>query len=79
MPIIIILMQHYHISDNYRVGHWVFVNQRKYVLLCGHRNDVDLHCCPVSLVMTVLVELLLNRIGCMNLNYSSVYTKPNAR
>jgi hypothetical protein len=38
---------------------------------------VDLHCCPVSLVTTVLVELLLNRIGCMNLNYSSVYSKPN--
>jgi hypothetical protein len=74
-----LLMQHYHISDNYCVGQWFFVNQLKYVLLCGSGNDVDFHYCPVSLVMAVLVDLLLNCIESMNLNYSSVYTKPNAR
>jgi hypothetical protein len=77
--IIIILIQHYHINASCRVGQWFFVNQLKYVLLCGNRNDVVLRCCPVSLVMAVLVDLLLNCIESMNLNYSSVYTKPNAR
>jgi hypothetical protein len=78
MLIIIFLMQHYHITDNYHVG-WFFVNQLKHVLLCGIGNDLDLHCCPISLVMAVLVHLLLNCIESMNLNYSSVYTKRNVR
>jgi hypothetical protein len=71
-------MQHYHISDNCPVALWVLVNQLKYVLLCGVGDDVVLHCCPDALVMAVLVDLLLNCIESMNLNYSTVYTKPDA-
>jgi hypothetical protein len=69
-------MQQYLISDYYRGEQWFFGNQLKYVQIVVMLNDVVLYCCPVSMVMEVFSQSLLNCIGSISPYYSSIHTKP---